>query len=293
MSNYSIWIIAKAGGIGLPFSTYITWTPLTAITALLDIAILAFIIYKLMLLISGTRAVPLIRGVAVILAVFVFSGKRLFDLRAINWLLGSFQTAIIVALVLLFQPELRRALEQIGRGQIFAIARSSLAASDIVYIIDEITEAVVSCAKTKTGALVVLERDTGLSDYIETGVLLDSAVTREILLNIFVDGTPLHDGAVIIRGDRVAAAACFLPLTDNPYLSTSLGTRHRAGIGITEVSDAICLIVSEETGTISLASDGKLVRALDEKQLRERLAVILSSAGQAKLFKGREVGKRA
>jgi len=293
VSNYSIWIIAKAGGIGLPFSTYITWTPLTAITALLDIAILAFIIYKLMLLISGTRAVPLIRGVAVILAVFVFSGKRLFDLRAINWLLGSFQTAIIVALVLLFQPELRRALEQIGRGQIFAIARSSLAASDIVYIIDEITEAVVSCAKTKTGALVVLERDTGLSDYIETGVLLDSAVTREILLNIFVDGTPLHDGAVIIRGDRVAAAACFLPLTDNPYLSTSLGTRHRAGIGITEVSDAICLIVSEETGTISLASDGKLVRALDEKQLRERLAVILSSAGQAKLFKGREVGKRA
>ncbi|MCL1816498.1 MAG: diadenylate cyclase CdaA [Clostridiales bacterium] len=277
----------------MPFSTYITWTPLTAITALLDIAILAFIIYKLMLLISGTRAVPLIRGVAVILAVFVFSGKRLFDLRAINWLLGSFQTAIIVALVLLFQPELRRALEQIGRGQIFAIARSSLAASDIVYIIDEITEAVVSCAKTKTGALVVLERDTGLSDYIETGVLLDSAVTREILLNIFVDGTPLHDGAVIIRGDRVAAAACFLPLTDNPYLSTSLGTRHRAGIGITEVSDAICLIVSEETGTISLASDGKLVRALDEKQLRERLAVILSSAGQAKLFKGREVGKRA
>jgi diadenylate cyclase len=259
---------------------------------LLDIAVLAFIIYKLLQIISGTRAVPLIRGVAVILVAFVFSGPRMLDLRAINWLLGQFQTAIIVSLVLLFQPELRRALEQIGRGQIFAIARPALGSGDIVRIIDEIVEAVVSCAKTKTGALIVLERETGLSDYIETGVLLDCAITKEVLQNIFVPSTPLHDGAVIIRADRVAAAACFLPLSDNPYLATSLGTRHRAGIGISELSDAVSLIVSEETGIMSLARDGKLVRSLDEKQLREMLSSLLSGNGQAKLFKGKEAAKR-
>jgi diadenylate cyclase len=251
---------------------------------------MAFIIYKLLLLLSGTRAVSLIRGVAVILLAVLLI--KLVDLRAINWLLEQLKNVIIVVLALVFQPELRRALEQLGRGQIFNITRPVLAAGDIVYIIDEITEAVVSCAKTKTGALIVLERETGLSDYIETGVLLDAAITREFLLNIFVPSTPLHDGAAIIRGDRVAAAACFLPLTDNPYLSTALGTRHRAGIGISELSDSISLIVSEETGIISLARDGKLVRSLDEKQLRETLSLLLNTNGQVRLFKGKEAAKR-
>jgi diadenylate cyclase len=259
---------------------------------LLDVSILAFIIYKLLLLISGTRAVPLIRGVAVILVAAFLSGPELLNLKAIYWLLDNFKTAIIVVVAVVFQPELRRALEQIGRGQIFNITRPTLAAGDIVHIIDELTEAVVSCAKTKTGVLIVLERETGLSDYIETGVLIDAAITQEFLINIFVPSTPLHDGAAIIRGDRVAAAACFLPLTDNPYLSTSLGTRHRAGIGISEVSDAISLIVSEETGIISLARDGKLVRSLDEKQLRETLSALLSSNGPAKRLKGKEAAKR-
>ena len=274
----------------MPFASYITWTPLSIAAALLDIAILAFVIYKLLLLISGTRAVSLLRGVAVIVLAAFFGD--FFGLKAISWLMGEFRTMIIVALVLVFQPELRRALEQLGRGQIFALTRPTLAAGEIVHLIDEITEAVVSCAKTKTGVLIVLERDIGLSDYIETGVTIDAAITQEFLVNIFAPSTPLHDGAAIIRGDRVAAAACFLPLTDNPYLSTSLGTRHRAGIGISEVSDAISLIVSEETGIISMARDGKLVRSLDEKQLRETLSTLLNSNGPAKLFRGKEAAKR-
>jgi len=276
----------------LSFASYITWTPLSIAATVLDIGILAFIIYKLLLLIRGTRAVTLVRGLAVILVVAFLSGPQLLNLRAINWLLVSLQTAVIVVVALLFQPELRRALEQIGRGQVFSITRSALADEDIEHMISEITEAVVSCAKTKTGVLIVMERETGLSDYIETGVLLDAAITQEFLLNIFVPFTPLHDGAAIIRGNRVAAAACFLPLTDNPYLNTSLGTRHRAGIGISEVSDAVSLIVSEETGIISMASDGKLVRSLDERQLRETLSTLLSGSNTAKLFKGKEAAKR-
>ena len=276
----------------MPFASYIIWSPFNIAAALLDVGILAFIIYKLLLLISGTRAVPLIRGVVVILLAAFLSGPGLLNLKAIYWLLVQLQTVIIVVVAVVFQPELRRALEEIGRGQIFSITRPSLAAEDIVHIIDEITGALVSCAKTKTGVLIVMERETGLSDYIETGVVLDAAITQEFLINIFVPSTPLHDGAAIIRGDRVAAAACFLPLTDNLYLSTSLGTRHRAGIGISELSDAISLIVSEETGIISMARDGKLVRSLDEKQLRETLSMLLSSNGQAKLFKGKEAVKR-
>ena len=275
----------------MQFASYIEWTPLSIAAALLDICLLAFIVYKMMLLVSGTRAVPLIRGLAVVVLAAFLSGPQMLHLRTINGLLVQFQTVLLVVLAIVFQPELRRALEQIGLGQIFSITRPTLAAADIVHIIDEITEALVSCAKTKTGALIVLERETGLSDYAETGVLLDAAITQEFLINIFVPSTPLHDGAAIISGNRVAAAACFLPLTDNPYLSTSLGTRHRAAIGISEVSDAISLIVSEETGIISLARDGKLVRSLDEKQLRETLSTLLTVGGPSKLFKGKEAAK--
>jgi diadenylate cyclase len=283
-------ITCAAGGICLSFASYITWTPQFIAAALLAVSILAFIIYKLLLLISGTRAAPLVRGVVVIvLAAFL---SNLLGLVTISYLIVQFQTAIIVVVAVMFQPELRRALEQLGRGQIFNIGRPTLAAGDIVYIIDEITEAVVSCAKTKTGALLVLERETGLADYIETGVGLDAAITKEFLINIFAPSAPLHDGAAIISGNRVAAAACFLPLTDNPYLTTSLGTRHRAGIGISELSDAISLIVSEETGIISLARDGKLVRSLDEKLLRETLSTLLSSHGSAKLFRAKGGAKR-
>ena len=206
-------------------------------------------------------------------------------LHAVQWILDQIWAVIFLILVVIFQPEIRRALEQIGRGRLFS-GRTTLTTGDLAHLIDaSMVDAAVSCAKTKTGALLVVERETGLNDYIESGIPVDAKVTKELLLNIFVPNTPLHDGAAIIRGDRVAAAACFLPLSDNPYISMALGTRHRAGIGITEVSDAVVLIVSEETGAISLAQDGKLARHLDERQLRESLTNQLSnSTGSAVPF---------
>ena len=200
-------------------------------------------------------------------------------MHAVNWLLSEAWAVLFLALAVIFQPELRRALEHIGRGNIFNITRNSLASVDVTHVIDEIVAACVSCAKTRTGALIILERDTGLQDYIDTGITVDAKVTQELLVNIFVPNTPLHDGATVIRGDRVMAAACFLPLSDNPYISMSLGTRHRAAIGISEVSDALALVVSEETGLISVANGGKLIRHLDEKQLREMLSTELTHNG--------------
>jgi diadenylate cyclase len=244
------------------------------LSSVIDILIVAFLMYRLMLLIKGTRAVQLIKGLAVLLVITAFAS--LFNLYTINWLLGKAMTALVVALPVVFQPELRRALEKLGRGRF--LNHPTLAPSgeiDQAKVVNEITRAVTLLSKNKIGGLIVLERETGLEDHIDTGVKVDGLVTAEFLVNIFVPKTPLHDGAVIIRGDRVAAAACFLPLSESPHLPSDLGTRHRAGIGITEHSDAVAVIISEETGYISLAVEGVINRHLDEVELSKRLTDLL------------------
>ena len=238
-----------------------------------DIALVSYIFYKGILLVEGTRAVQLLKGLLILL-VFA-SVSSLLGLTTINWLLGRLELAIAVALPVIFQPELRRALAQLGKGRVFSRSFRMMRAEDMAEVINEIVRAAVDLAEHRIGALIVIERETGINDYIDTGIKLDGLVSSEILENIFVPNTPLHDGAVVIRGDRIIAASCFLPLSDSPYLSNKLGTRHRAGLGISEVSDAVTIVVSEETGTISLSNSAKLTRYLDEETLKKQLEDLL------------------
>ena len=238
----------------------------------IDISIVAFVLYKLLLLIRETRAEQVLKGLAILL--FATKLSEFLQFNTIYWILQNTVTVGVIALLIVFQPELRRALEQIGRGKFFDRSMFIQNDRDPYLIISEIVKAVQNMAKDKTGALIVVENKTGVNDVIETGVKIDGELSGALLENIFVPNTPLHDGAVIIRGDRIAAAGCFLPLTENPNLSKQLGTRHRAALGISENSDAIAIIVSEETGIISVASNGKLTRYLDSKGLKEMLKKI-------------------
>lgn len=236
---------------------------------ILDILIVAIVLYKLILLIRGTKAVQLIQGLAVI---FIASAvSKWLGLYTVNWLLRSTITVVLVALPVVFQPELRRTLEQLGRGKLLAEPLPFLSKEDTLDIhktAEEIIQAVLSLAKNRIGALLVLERNTGLKDFIETGIAIDGLVSAQLLGNIFIPNTPLHDGALIIRGSRIIAAGCFLPLTENPAVSKELGTRHRSAIGLSEETDALVIVVSEETGIISIAEGGELKRYMDEKKLR-------------------------
>lgn len=241
---------------------------------IVDITVVAFVLYQLLLLIRKTRAEQVLKGVVFLFFIyFVTKGLRL---NTIAWILENTINFGITAVVIVFHPEIRRALEQIGRGRFFE--RSLLLGDDkdrdIQNIVDGIADAVANMSKTRTGALIVVEKQTGINEIIETGVKIDARLTRELLENIFVPNTPLHDGAVVIRGNRIAAAGCFLPLTENPNLSKQLGTRHRAALGITESSDALAIIVSEETGVISMAQNGKLTRYLDMDGLKNVLRSI-------------------
>jgi len=245
------------------------------VIALVDITIVAYVVFRLFMLIKGTRAVQLIKGIIVLLIAVPVS--QWLKLYTINWLIVSIRTVLLVALPVVFQPELRRALEQLGRGGFMNRPFILLREEDMSRVLDEVVRAAETMSRQKTGALVVMERETRLGDFIETGIKIDGQVSAEFLINIFVPRTPLHDGAVIIRGDRIMAAACFLPLTDATNLSIELGSRHRAAIGITEHSDAVAIVVSEETGAISLANSGKIIRYVEAHALREMLGALIQT----------------
>lgn len=239
-------------------------TPLNVI----DILIVAYIIYKIYMLIRETRAEQLIKGLVVTFIIMKLSD--MLGLILLSWIIKSAFTVGIIAVVIIFQPELRKALEHLGRSHIIT-KRIYEDEEKIDTIVNEISIASGNMSKTKTGALMIIEQETGLNDFIESGIKIDAKVSAPLLENIFVENTPLHDGAVIVRKDRIYAAACVLPLTEQP-LSKELGTRHRAAVGVTENADCISVVVSEETGNISLALNGKLTR----NYTPERLKLVLS-----------------
>lgn len=251
----------------LSFLSGIFASPGDIIRSLLDIAIVAYVLYRILRWISGTRAEQLLRGLLLLLLFSLAASYLRLDM--VKWLMEKVWIVFAITLPIVFQPELRRLLEQIGRGSFFA--RSNIEMEEYESIINEIVDATAVLSRNKVGALVIFTRETGISEYLESGVFLDSLVSSGLLVNIFVPNSPLHDGASIISGGRIKKAACFLPLSDNPNLDKELGTRHRAGLGITELSDALALIVSEETGTISLAKEGQLQRYLDTRSLKELL----------------------
>jgi len=244
------------------------WTWTSAWKEIVDVAIVSYIIYKLILLVRGTRAVQLLKGIVVLIAVWAVS--YIFELLTLQWVMNQLFTWGVVAVLVIFQPELRRALEQLGRGRILSIGSSDEdgAVNDRI---QQVIAALHMLSGRRIGALIVFERETGLSEYIESGIKLESKITTELLVNIFIPNTPLHDGAVIIRGGQIMAAGCYLPLSENPFISKALGTRHRAAIGMSEASDAIVVVVSEETGEISLAIHGQMVRDVKEESLISKL----------------------
>lgn len=239
----------------------ITWT--------LDGLLVFFLVYRALLLMRGTRAFQMVIGVVIVLALFFLSQEDYLNLTTLNWILDKFVSSFIVILIILFQPDIRRALSEMGKNPLFLTGSRRRGPS----LYEEIIKAVTRLSAKRIGALIVLERDADLSPYTEDAIPLDAKVTSEMLFSIFIPTheNPLHDGAVIIRQGRISHAGCFLPLTDSPKVDKSLGTRHRAAIGLTESTDAVVLVVSEETGMISLAVHSDIKRGLDAAQLREEL----------------------
>ncbi|MEE0136280.1 MAG: diadenylate cyclase CdaA [Blautia stercoris] len=248
---------------------YFTWSDIV------EILLIAFFVYEFMLWIRNTRAYSLLKGILIVLA-FIFIAF-LLKMNTILWLVTNMAGYAITAVLIIFQPELRKALEELGHKKIVSsiIPFDSGNKEEDGYFsdktINEIVRASFEMGAVKTGALIVIEEETILNEYARTGIYLDSLVSSQLLINIFEHNTPLHDGAIVIRGDRIVAATCYLPLSDNMALNKNLGTRHRAGVGISEVSDSFTIIVSEETGNVSVAKQGKLDVALTKDELKERL----------------------
>lgn len=247
--------------------TSLAW-PHISVISVIDILLVAILIYQFLVLVRGTRAAPMLLGVATLGLAFYFA--RLGELRTLNWLLSTLLPYVVFALIVVFQSEIRHALANLGSR--ISLMRGSSSVADVY---DDIVLAANLFSQNQTGALIVIEREIGLRTYIESGVALDARLSYDLLATIFRPSAPLHDGAAIVQRDRIAAAACFLPLSMNPVLSTQLGTRHRAAIGITEETDAVAVIISEETGTISMAVAGSIERDLTVERLRERLGNLL------------------
>ncbi|MBW8350861.1 diadenylate cyclase CdaA [Bacillus sp. IITD106] len=254
-------------------------TILGVLSHVVDILLVWFVIYKLIMFIRGTKAVQLLSGIFVITLIWILSG--VLHLNTLNMLMETVMTWGFLAIIIIFQPELRRALEQLGRGKFFA--RSGIQEEEEQKKrLDAIINAVNYMAKRRIGALISIEKETGMGDYIETGIPLHSNVTHELLINIFIPNTPLHDGAVIIQKTQIAAAACYLPLSESPFISKELGTRHRAALGISEVTDCLTIVVSEETGGISVTKNGELLRDLSLEQFQAVLEKELTDESKSK-----------
>lgn len=281
-------------------NNYLVWLSLPKInpTDVVEIIILAFLIYHVVKWVKNTRAWALVKGLVVIMAFWLVA--VVFQLNVVIWIITNTISVGIIAVIIVFQPEFRKALEQLGQKN---IVKSFISFDDSKdrnekfsdHTLVEVIRATFELARSKTGALIVIEEDTPLKDYENTGILIDSVISSELLINIFEHNTPLHDGAVILRGNRIAAATCYLPLSDNMQLSKDLGTRHRAGIGISEVTDSLTIIVSEETGKVSIAKGGKLIRNVDGDYLRSRLVNAqrkTMDVKKIKLWKGRVKNER-
>jgi diadenylate cyclase len=250
--------------------------PTPRLADILEILIIAFLVYHILAWAKTTRLWSFLKGIVVIIAFILMA--ELLHMSTILWIVERVFGIAVIAMVVILQPELRKALEELGRKNIFSnvlsLGDSRIAGRFSDNTLNEIVRACVEMAKERTGALIVIEQNHPLTEYERTGIDVDAVVTSQLLINIFQHNTPLHDGAVIVRGDRITAATCYLPLSDNRRIGKELGTRHRAGVGVSEATDSLTIIVSEETGKISVAYGGELERALDSDRLRERLRVL-------------------
>ncbi len=282
------------GSIKSFFTDYLSWLQMPSFASiqfgvidLVEILILSFLIYHILIWIRETRAWTLLKGMLFLLCFIAMA--YIFEMGTIQFIISKGLDLSLTALVVIFQPELRKALEQLGEKKIIESLIPIDAVREVKELfsdktINELVKGCVEMAKAKTGALIVIEQNETLAEYERTGIALDSIVTSQLLINIFEHNTPLHDGAIIVRGNRIVSATCYLPLSDNMDLSKELGTRHRAGVGISEVTDSLTIIVSEETGAISLASRGELTRNVTAEQLRERLVQLQNKTVDTKKF---------
>jgi len=259
--------------------------PTFRLSDIIDILVVTLIVFQVLMLVRRTRAVQLAIGLGLLFAAYVVS--QWLQLYTLQWLLSRVRLVVPIALLVLFQPELRRMLEQLGRGGVSLVGFHAIGLDreERIRLVNDVARAARILGSRKIGALIILERRVGLADFIETGIRIDGIATVQLLITIFFPNTPLHDGALIIRGNRVVAAGCLLPLTARPGLSRALGTRHRAGIGITEETDAVAVVVSEETGTLSLAREGRITRGLTEEELKVALLVLIGPQSRMPPFR--------